>query len=151
MQESVCRSCWRIWYGQESSVMDGTHPDGKYRLFWSPVNLLKIHGFRYKRRNDGKSRFRKTDHENFIQDVIADRVEGIAAINEDRKMRNIARALNDEEIMNKILENGYPDSWINGCGEQKLLSLFVSNRVQKCWQSMFNRVHCIFVTLCVKE
>lgn len=41
---------------------------------------------------------------------IADRVEGIAAINEDRKMRNIALALNNEEIMNKILENGYPDS-----------------------------------------
>ena len=41
---------------------------------------------------------------------IAGRVEGIAAINEDRKMRNIALALNNEEIMNKILENGYPDS-----------------------------------------
>ena len=45
-----------------------------------------------------------------IQEVIADRVEGIAAINEDRKMRNIALALNNEEIMNQILENGYPDS-----------------------------------------
>jgi len=49
-------------------------------------------------------------NDDFIQDVIADRVEGIAAINEDRKMRNIARALNNEEIMNQILENGYPDS-----------------------------------------
>jgi len=34
----------------------------------------------------------------------------IAAINEDRKMRNIALALNNEEIMNKIMEYGYPDS-----------------------------------------
>ena len=34
----------------------------------------------------------------------------IAAIDEDRKMRNIALALNNEEIMNKIMENGYPDS-----------------------------------------
>lgn len=49
-------------------------------------------------------------NDDFIQDIIADRVEGIAAINEDRKMRNIALALNNEEIMNKILENGYPDS-----------------------------------------
>ena len=45
-----------------------------------------------------------------MQDIIADGVEGIAAINEDRKMRNIALALNNEEIMNKILGNGYPDS-----------------------------------------
>ena len=28
----------------------------------------------------------------------------------DRKLRNIALALNNEEMMNKILENGYPDS-----------------------------------------
>lgn len=28
----------------------------------------------------------------------------------DRTMRNIALALNNEEIMNQILENGYPDS-----------------------------------------
>lgn len=49
-------------------------------------------------------------NDDFIQEVIADRVDGIDAINEDRKMRNIALALNNEEIMNKIMENGYPDS-----------------------------------------
>ena len=30
--------------------------------------------------------------------MIANRVDGIAAVNEDKKMRNIARALNDAEI-----------------------------------------------------
>lgn len=40
---------------------------------------------------------------------IANRVDGIAAVNEDKKMRNIAMALNNEEIMDKIMANGYPD------------------------------------------
>lgn len=48
-------------------------------------------------------------NDDFIQEVIANRVDGIAAVNEDKKMRNIARALNDEEIMEKIMANGYPD------------------------------------------
>lgn len=48
-------------------------------------------------------------NDDFIQEVIANRVDGIAAVNEDKKMRNIARALNNEEIMDKIMTNGYPD------------------------------------------
>lgn len=48
-------------------------------------------------------------NDNFIQEVIANRVDGIAAVNEDKKMRNIAMALNNEEIMDKIMANGYPD------------------------------------------
>ena len=48
-------------------------------------------------------------NDDFIQEVIANRVDGIAAVNEDKKMRNIARALNDEEIMEKIMSNGYAD------------------------------------------
>ena len=43
--------------------------------------------------------------------AIANRVDGIAAVNEDKKMRNIAMALNNEEIIDKIMANGYPDDW----------------------------------------
>ncbi len=33
----------------------------------------------------------------------------VAVINEDRKMRKLAVALNNEEIMNRIMVNGCPD------------------------------------------
>ena len=70
--------------------------------------------WRSRRRNDGiclRIPINLEYHnDDFIQEVIADRVDGIAAINEDRKMRNIALALNNEEIMNKIMENEYPNS-----------------------------------------